>query len=80
MVTATVRAVGVGGGEAARNGQGVPAFWACGVLASVCRTSMVKRPKGARWMGLFAALGGLAETVAVVALGVTVGVDGPFDF
>ena len=27
-------------------------------------------------MGLFAALGGVAETVAVVALGVAVGVDG----
>ena len=36
---------------------------------------MVKRTKGARRVGLFAALGGVAEAVAVVALGVSVGVD-----
>ena len=30
-------------------------------------------------MGLFAALGGVAKAVAVVALGVSVGVDGFFD-
>ena len=34
---------------------------------------MVKRTKGARGVGLFAALGGVAEAVAVIALGVTVG-------
>ena len=37
---------------------------------------MVKRIKGARGVGLLAALGGVALAVAVVALGVTVGVDG----
>ena len=37
---------------------------------------MVKRTKGARGVGLLAALGGVAEAVAVVALGVPVGVDG----
>ena len=45
-------------------------------MASVGRTSMVKCTEGARWVGLLAALGGMAEAVAVVALGVTVGVDG----
>ena len=39
---------------------------------------MVKRTEGARGVGLFAPLGGVAEAVAVVALGVTVGVDGFF--
>ena len=37
---------------------------------------MVKRTKGARGVGLLAPLGGVAEAVAVVALGVAVGVDG----
>ena len=37
---------------------------------------MVKRTKGARRVGLLAALGGVAEAVAVLALGVLVGVDG----
>ena len=37
---------------------------------------MVKHTKGARGVGLLAALGGVAETVAVIALGVSVGVDG----
>ena len=40
---------------------------------------MVKRTKEARGVGLFAALGGVAEEVAVVALGVLVGVDGFLD-
>ena len=37
---------------------------------------MVKRTEGAHGVGLLAALGGVAEAVAVVALGVSVGVDG----
>ena len=45
----------------------------------MCRTSMVKRTKGAPGVGLFAALGGVAEAVAVIALGVAVGVDGFFE-
>ena len=40
------------------------------------RTSMVKRIEGTRRVGLLAALGGVAEAVAVIALGVSVGVDG----
>ena len=40
---------------------------------------MVKRTEGARGVGLLASLGGVAEAVAVVALGVPVGVDGLFD-
>ena len=40
------------------------------------RTSMVKRTKGARGVGLHATLGCVAETVAVVALGVSLAVDG----
>ena len=79
MVTTAVGAVGGGGGAAARDGPGVAPLGAGGVLASMCRTSMVKRTKGARGVGLFATLGGMAETVAVVALGVSVGVDGFFD-
>ena len=45
----------------------------------MCRMSMVKRTEGARGVGLFAALGGVAEAVAVVALGISVGVDSFFD-
>ena len=37
---------------------------------------MVKRTKGARGVGLLTALRSVAEAVAVVALGVSVGVDG----
>ena len=37
---------------------------------------MVKRTEGARGVGLLAALRGVAKAVAVVAFGVTVGVDG----
>ena len=40
---------------------------------------MVKRTEGARGVGLLAPLGGVAEAVAVVALGVPVGFDGFFD-
>ena len=80
MVATTVRAVGGGSGAAARDGPGVAALWAGGVLASVCRTSMVKRTEGARGVGLLAALGGVAKAVAVVALGVAVGIDGLLDF
>ena len=76
MVATAVGAVGGGGRTAARDGPGVASLGAGGVLASMCQTSMVKRTKGARGVGLFATLGGVAETVAVVALGVSVGVDG----
>ena len=79
MVAATVRAVGGRGGAAARDWLGVAALWAGGVLASLCRTSMVKRTKGARWVGLLATLGDMPEAVAIVALGVSVGVDGFFN-
>ena len=80
MVAATVGAVGGGGRTAARDGPGVTSLRAGGVLASMCRTSMVKRTKGARGVGLFAAPGGVAEVVAVVALGVAVGADGFLNF
>ena len=76
MVAAAVGAVGGGSGAATRDGPGVASFGAGGVLASMCRTSMVKRTEGARGVCLLAALGGVAETVAVVALGVAIGVDG----
>ena len=76
MVATAVGAVGGGGSAAARDGPGVASLGTGGVLASMGRTSMVKRTKGARGVGLLAALGGVAETVAVVALGVSVGVDG----
>ena len=45
-------------------------------MAYMCRTSMVKRTEGARGVGRLAALRGMAEAVAVVTLGVSVGVDG----
>ena len=76
MVAATVGAVGGGGWAVARNGPQVSSLRAGGVLASMGRTSMVKRTEGARGGGLLASLGGMAEAVAVVALGVVVGVDG----
>ena len=80
MVAATVGAVGGGGWAAARDGPGVAPPGAGGVLAPVCRMSMVKRTEGARGVGLLASLGGVSEAVAVVALGVPVGVDDFFDF
>ena len=76
MVATAVGTVGGGGWAAARDGPGVASLGAGGVLAPMGRTSMVKRTKGARGVGLLATLGGVAETVAVVALGVSVGVDG----
>ena len=79
MVTTAVGAVGGGGRAASRDGPGVSPLGACGVLASVCRTSMVKRTEGARGVGLLAALGGVAEAVAVIELGVPVGIDGFLD-
>ena len=79
MVATAVGAVGGGGWAAARDGPGVASLGAGGVLASVCRTIMVKRTEGARGVGLFASLGGVAKAVAVVALGVSVGVNGFFD-
>ena len=39
----------------------------------------MKRTEGARRVGLFAALGGVAEAAAVIALGVVVGVEVFFD-
>ena len=79
MVETTVGAVGGGDWAAARDGPGVVSLGAGGVLASVCRTSMVKRTERAGGVGLLASLRGVAEAVAVVALGVPVGVDGLFD-
>ena len=76
MLATAVGTVGGGGWAAARDGPGVASLGAGGVLASVGRTSMVKRTKGARGVGLLATLGAVAETVAVIALGVSVGVDG----
>ena len=76
MVATAVGAVGGGGWAAARDGPGVASLGAGGVLAPMCRTSMVKRTERTRGVGLLAALGGVAETVAVVALGVSIGVDG----
>ena len=76
MVATAVGTVGGGGWAAARDGPGVASLGAGGVLASMGRTSMVKRTKGARGVVLLATLGGVAETVAVVALGLSIGVDG----
>ena len=76
MVATAVGAVGGGGWAAARDGPGVASLGAGWVLASVCRTSMVKRTEGARGVGLLASLGGVSETVAVGALSVSVSVDG----
>ena len=76
MVATAVGTVGGGGWAAARDGPGVASLGTSGVLASMGRTSMVKRTEGARGVGLLAALGGVAEAVAVVALGVPISVDG----
>ena len=76
MVTTAVGTVGGGGWAAARDRPAVSSLGAGGVLAPVCRTRMVKRTGGARGVRLFATLGGVAQTVAVVGLGVPVGVNG----
>ena len=72
MVVATIGAPGRGGRAAARDGFGVASLGAGGVLASVGRTSMVKRTIGARGVFLGAALSGVTVAVAVGALGVSV--------
>ena len=79
MVATAVGAVGGGGWAAARDRPGVASLSTGGVLASVGRMSMVKRTQWARGVGLFASLGGVAETVAIVALGIPIGVDGFLD-
>jgi len=80
VLVATIGAVGRGGRAVAGNGLSVAAFGACGVLAPVGRTIVVKRTVGAGGVFLGASGIGLSETVAVGALGVAVGLRGLFDF
>ena len=80
MVAATVGAVGGRGWAAAQDGPRVSSLRAGWVLAPMCRKSMVKRTKGAQGVGLLAPLGGVAEAVAVVALGSALGIDGFLNF
>ena len=75
MVAAAVGAVGGRGWAAGGDRFLVSSFVAGWVLAAVSCPSMMKRAIGARGVFLFAALGGVAETVAVGALGVTVCLD-----
>ena len=50
-----------------------------GILASVCRTSMMKRTKGAYLVFLYPSLAGVPKEVAVGALGVSVGINALID-
>ena len=80
MVVAAIRAVGRGGRAAAGNGLRVTAFGACGILASVGRTIVMKRTVGAGGVFLGASGIGVSESVAVGALGVAVGLRSLLDF
>jgi len=73
VVVAAVRAVGGGRRIAIRDGSGVPSLWAGRVLASVYRTSMMKRTIGAGGVFLGASGRGVSKAVAVGALAVTGG-------
>ena len=73
VVIATIGAVGWGDGAAAGNGLRVAAFGACGVLAPMGRTIVVKRTVGAGGVFLGASGIGVSESVAVGALDVAVG-------
>ena len=72
MVVTIVGTVGRGGGTAAGQGLGVAALGAGGVLASVGRTSMMKRTVGAGGVFQGASGRGVSESVGVCALGVAV--------
>ena len=72
VVVTVVRAVGAGGGAAARDCLGVAALGAGGVLASVSRASMMKRTVGAGWVFQAASGRCVSKSVAVGALGVAV--------
>jgi len=80
VVIATVGAVGWGGRAAAGNGLRVAVCGACGVLASVGRTIVMKRRVGAGGVFLGVSGMGVSESVAVGALGVAVGLRSLFDF
>jgi len=80
VVVATIGVVGRGGGAAAGDGLGVAAFGACGVLAPMGRTIVVKRTVGAGGVFLGASGIGVSESVAVGTLGVAVGLHSLLDF
>ena len=79
VVAATVGAVGGGGGATPGDGFLVPSFGASGVLAPMGRTSMMKCAIWARGVLLGASGRCVSESVAVGALGVTVGLDDSFN-
>jgi len=72
VVVATVGAVGGGRGAAVGDGLGVAALGAGGVLASVGRTSMMKRTVQAGGVLLSASGMGVSELITIGALGVAV--------
>jgi len=80
VLVATVRAGERGGGAAARDGFGVVPLGASRVLASVGHTSMMKCTIGAPGVSLLAALGCMAEVVAVGVLRVRNGRNSFLDF
>jgi len=71
---------GGGGGAAAVDGLGIAALGAGGVLASMSRASMMKRTVGAGRVFLGESGGGVAESIAVGALGVAISLRRFLDF
>jgi len=80
VFVARIGAVRWGDGAAAGNGLRVAAFEACGVLAPMGRTIVVKCTVGAGGVFVGASGIGLSESVAVGALGVAVGLGSILDF
>ena len=79
MVVATIGAPRRGGRAGAGDRFGVASLGACGVLASMGRTSLVKRTIWAQGVFKGAALGAVAVAGAVGALGVSVRLHCLFD-
>ena len=79
MVAAAVGAVGGGGRAAPRDGFLASSLWAGRVLAAIGRTSMMKCAIWARGVFLGASGRCVSVSVAIGALGVTVGQDDFFD-
>ena len=80
VVPATVGAVGGLGLAAGRDGLLVSSLGTGWVLAVVSGPSIMKRAIGTRGVFLFAALGGMAEMVAVGTMGVAACLDNFLNF
>ena len=80
VVAATVGAVGGGGGATPGDRFLVPSFGTGGVLAPMGRMSMMKCAVRACRVFLGASGRCVSKSVAVGALGISIGLDDPFDF